>query len=354
MGLVITAVNAITPVGHDAAMTAASIRAGISRLTTSEDYFDEEGNPFVKAGIEDIADEQEDEVLRMSDIAEKCLDDLLDNRFKHRNAAPSAIHLLLGVSTTSRPGPRYEGERQEIAEKLLAHIRKRAPAASLQVIAGGNPAVVGCIAAAADLLKQAPDAICIVGGLDSLLALDTLDWLEASQRLRTATFGRNQGLAPGEAVGFAVVEAMAETGRHNGPVLATIAGWGWAVESAPFVSDQPSKSTGLTQACRAAMSAAECNPTDIRHVVTDLDGEYFRSKEWGLTELRCFGSGNGIRQLWHPADCMGTVGAASGAVLLAVAVAMMSRVWRDQHVLIFCSDDEGGRGALVVHPPASQ
>ena len=60
MELVITATNSITAVGHNAEMTAASVRAGISRLEESIDYYDIEGNPILTASVEGISDDEDD------------------------------------------------------------------------------------------------------------------------------------------------------------------------------------------------------------------------------------------------------------------------------------------------------
>lgn len=104
----------------------------------------------------------------------------------------------------------------------------------------------------------------------------------------------------------------------------------------------------MTVACKAALSQSECGPEDIQLVLGDLSGEFFRSKEWGYAELRCFGGSNESRQLLHPADCMGSVGAASGAILVNTAAIGLSRGWIERSVMVFCSDDEGKCGSTVL------
>lgn len=345
--MVITAANSVTPVGYNAEMTAASVRAGISRLVESEDYYDIEGNPITAAYIEGINSE-EGEVQRMEDISRFALEGLLKKYFKDEVHREGQIHLLLGVAPPSRPGPRYEGEQQEVANHLVEVVQKWTNKVTLQVITSGNPSAIECMNLAHQILEANPQSLCIIGGVDSLMALKTLDWFEEKERLISDTFGRNQAFAPGEAVGFMIMETKEGAMARKKDVLAELAGVGLAKDPSPFLSEEPSKGEGLSKACRAALSEGIDNLADIDIVLGDLNGEYFRAKEWGYTELRCFGNCNENRRLLEPASCMGAVGAASGAVLINIAAVGLSRGWFGKLAMVFCSDDEGDCGAVVL------
>lgn len=352
MEMVITAVNCITAVGHNAGMTAASVRAGISRLEKSNDYYDIEGNPITAAFIQGISDENND-VIRMRDIAKYCLETLLEKYFQDKTGLESEVNLLFGVASLSRPGPRYEGESQELVNHLGTIVQKWPKKVTPQVITSGNSSVIRCIKIAGQLLKDNPHCICIIGGIDSFLASETLDWFEDSERLKSGTFGRNQGFSPGEAVGFMLVETKEGALCRKKKALAEVVGVGLANEPAPFLSERPSKGEGLTKACKAALSESTCDPADIEVVLGDLNGEFFRAKEWGYAEFRCFGNCNDARQLWHPADCMGSIGAASGAILMNIAAVGLSRGWIEKYAMVFCSDDEGECGSIVLKSNSS-
>lgn len=224
---------------------------------------------------------------------------------------------------------------------------------TLQVITSGNSSVIRCIDVAAQLLKDNSHSICLVGGIDSLLSLDTLYWFEKAERLKSETFGRNQGFPPGEAAGFMIIETKQQALIRKTKPLAELVGIGLANEPAPFLSEQPSKGEGLTNACKTALSESSCNPADIEAVFCDLNGEFFRSKEWGYAEIRCFGNRNESRKLWHPADCLGSVGAASGAILVNIAAVVLSRGWIGKNTMVFCSDDEGECGSVVLKSSSS-
>lgn len=352
MGIVITAANCITAVGHNAEMTAASVRAGISRLEESNDYYDIEGNPITAAFIQGISDEAND-VTRMKDISRYCLESLLEKYFQDETGLESEVNLLLGVAPLSRPGPRYEGESQELVNHLGTIVQKWTKKVTPQVITSGNSAVIRCIKVAEQLLKENPHCLCIIGCIDSLLALNSLDWFEKAERLKSETFGRNQGFPPGEAMGFMILETKQGAVRRKKKALAELVGVGLANEPAPFLSERPSKGEGLTKACKIALSESTCDPADIEVVLGDLNGEFFRAKEWGYAEFRCFGNCNDARQLWHPADCMGSIGAASGAILMNIAAVGLSRGWIEEYVMMFCSDDEGECGSAVLKSNSS-
>lgn len=215
-------------------------------------------------------------------------------------------------------------------------------------MASGECSSISCIESAGKLLENNPNDMCIIGGIDSLLARDTLNWLEDAERLKSETFGRNQGLVPGEGVGFMIVETKQAARHQKVEVLAELKGVGLSKEPSPFLSDKPSKGIGLSEAIRKVMRESGCPPDYVSHAVGNLNGEFYRSKEWGLAEIRCFGKANDSRKLWHPADCMGSVGAASGVILINIAVQGLHRGWMDGNVLVFCSDDENNRGAVML------
>lgn len=395
----------MTAVGLDSVSTAAAARAGISRLRESDQFLDAHGSPIIESCIpwmypqdepagpeepepedepeaefsqapDDVAatdeaepgeqdeavpegDEELDayelarqanDVDRVTRAARGCVEGVLAARFDGESGAGRKASLFLGVGQASRPGPRFEGAAHEVANGLLASLRHRAERADLTLIPTGNASVIRGLALAAARVGQDPATACLIGGIDSLLPLETLNWYEAARRLKSGSPGRNHGLSPAEAVGFVVVERLTSARSAGRPILAEVAGVGVAAEPNPFLSDRPSRGEGLTEACRMALAASAVPPGEIGAVLCDLDGEFHRAKEWALAEIRCFGNAV-ARPLFHPADCFGSIGAASAAVLVGIAAVGLSRGWFTKPVLVFCSDDAGECGALVLAPP---
>jgi len=50
---------------------------------------------------------------------------------------------------------------------------------------------------------------------------------------------------------------------------------------------------------------------------------------------------------------MGSIGAASGAILMNIAAVGLSRGWIEKYAMVFCSDDEGERGSVVLKSGSS-
>lgn len=341
--LVITATNSITAVGHDGRMTAASVRAGISRFREHDDYLNEGGNPVIVAPIRGIDDENRDTAGRLAGLAGECLKQMLSQHFDAGAPRPSRIRLFLGVSTKGRPGPRYE---ERCARTLLDLIGDRTRDPALELVPYGNASMHRAVADAARVLDRSPDTLCIIGCIDSLLRESTLNWFEQSRRLKSHSFGCYQGLVAGEAVCFMAVEdgvRVRDAGRTG---LARIAALGLGEEPAPRVSQSPNLGKGLSDACRAALGGVAAR--EIRAVFGDLNGEHARAMEWTRADIDCLDERHAERRLFAPAECYGDIGAASGAVLATIASQGLVRKWLTPPVLIFCSDDSGSCGAMVL------
>jgi 3-oxoacyl-[acyl-carrier-protein] synthase-1 len=346
-GMVITAMNSTTAVGGCAVSTAAAVRAGIARLAIFEDYLDDEGNPILAARVPFDAEDGEPE------FQEARVQALAFAAFARFCATPGAIdpkaplHLLMGVAHPDRPGPRYEGEPADLGERLLAHsdLPQRLP---VQYFMQGNAAAFHALSAAARILQQDPQAQCIVGAVDSLLDETTLDWFELSGRLKSETYGRNQGFPPGEGVGFFLVESehAARVRRHQ--AAARILAVGLAEEANTALTQTPTTAEGMSIALRQVLQHVA--PESIAAVFSDMNGEFYRAKEWANASTRCFQHGPRERELWHPAEYFGDVGSAWGALSINLGASFLAKGVLREAVLCVASDDHGARGAVALGP----
>ncbi len=341
--LAITSLNSITAIGHDGPMTAASVRAGISRFYEYDDFPDGSDNPITVARIRGIMDSR-DTIGRMDEIAVLCLDNLLAGYFKDDSRRPGQIRLFLGAASEERPGPRYE---ESCMGSLSGIMEKWADKSSIETVPLGNASMQNAVARAGELIESDSNTLCIIGGIDSLLRDSTLSWFEKDGRLKSISYGRHQGLIAGEAACFMFVEDPALARQLNRPILARITGLGLAEEPNQRTSNPSNRSKGLTEACRTALAGTSDNA--VCTVFGDLNGENSRAMEWCIAERRCFQKKDEQhRQLWTPANCYGDIGAASGAVLTAVAAQGLVRGWIKSPALVFCSDDHGPCGALIL------
>lgn len=341
--LAITAANSITAVGHDGRMTAASVRAGVSRLSEYDSYSDRDYNPITVARIRGIEDGNHDTASRLSSIALKCLENLLRDYFRNDTHRPQKIHLLMGVSSEERPGQRFE---ESCMYSLQLVIKDWVDKIELDVVPQGNASMPYAIARAAELIGSDSATMCIIGGIDSLLRDSTLNWFEQAGRLKSVSYGRHHGLIAGEAVGFIIIEDPEQAQQAKRPLLARITALGLAKEPSPRAARAASRNSGLTDACHNVLK--DIQDKEIRTVFGDLNGENSRALEWGMADMRCFKERHEQRQLWTPANCYGDIGAASGTVMANVVTQGFVRGWLQSPVLMFCSDDHGPCGAVVL------
>jgi 3-oxoacyl-[acyl-carrier-protein] synthase-1 len=159
--------------------------------------------------------------------------------------------------------------------------------------------------------------VALVGGVDSLVRPEAIDRLATEGRLKSED--HPQGVAPGEAAAFLVLEAPPRS-----KALAWITGTGVAEEPTVGTEDA-NEGVGLTRAIRAARAAAGANqPSHFPRLVCDLNGDRYRAMEWAYALIRALPDlkqdkhsepwGPEETERWHPAEFIGDTGAASGIV----------------------------------------
>ena len=210
----------------------------------------------------------------------------------------------------------------------------------------GHASTLFALAAAEEVLRVDRSAICVVGGVDSLLDEELLEWLDDDERLKSASLGRQHGLCPGEAACFLLVEAVEPGLRRPPSPRAELLAVATGVEPAPFVSDASSVGLGLSEVFRRSLVVAAIEPSILKAVVGDLNGEYHRARSWAIGDIRCLQPGNPRRKVVHVADCLGDTGAVTGALNLTMVAC--SRGWLDGTSLVFADGGHGPCAAAVV------
>jgi 3-oxoacyl-[acyl-carrier-protein] synthase-1 len=84
-------------------------------------------------------------------------------------------------------------------------------------------------------------------------------------------------------------------------------------------------------------------------VLCALNGESYRSFEWGLMRARLGAALGDVERLVHPAASLGDVGAATGGVLVACVVKALGRGYAaSDAAVVWASSDGAGRAAALV------
>jgi 3-oxoacyl-[acyl-carrier-protein] synthase I len=343
-GLQILGLGASTPVGRDVWSSAAAVRAGVCGFSEHPFMVDSAGEPMriARAPWLDVA---LDGAERQEQLLTPVINEAL--RFPTFARAPSSVRMgLVLAMSPSRPG-RSQNLAADLLDRLTAHDPGRFK--SMQVFevghAGGHLALH---AAASAFASNALDT-CVVCGIDSYLAPETLEWVDACDQLHGGGPLNNAwGFVPGEAAGALLVgtpEFVHETGVEP---LAELVGQGIGKEAQLIKTDAVCRGEGLTQAFREALEGLTFGET-VHNVYCDLNGEPYRADEYGFTALRTGQYFRAPSDFVAPADCWGDVGAAG--VPLHFALAMIShrkRYSKGPISLVWASSESGERGAALV------
>lgn len=351
-GLELVATAARTPVGLTAETSAAAIRAGISRLREFS-FIAANGKPVV-LGTDPRLDETAEGRARMWPMLEAVLDQVL------RAAGPGLARMRQGCDVLlALPEPRPgfpEAEAQWLCQATQAHLRARGVASRVAIAGRGHAGALAAIHQATERVAQRraqpEDPVFMVLGVDSHHHPETLLWLETKRRL--ALPGIRGGFTPGEAAGGLVLTTKAIRSAWGLPCLAVVTGAGIAQESLLRTSETGSFGLGMHAAVTQAASALSLPRDAADTVYCDINGERYRSEEWGLFAMRGF---RAIRSLAYlaPSDCWGDVGAAFGPLAAILATQAFLRGYAEgSRALVMAGSESGLRGALFLQSPETR
>jgi 3-oxoacyl-[acyl-carrier-protein] synthase I len=342
-GVAVTASAALTPVGHDVDETCAAIRAGLGgfglqpflHVETPDPEWDPREN-LRGAAIPGITSAQGPH--RLVELGLAALRQLVKGarlgRAELRNCA-----LLLAL-----PEPDAVVDAWSLAE-LPAELCRRAGWSAFSVVRShsGHSAALTLLAEAQAVFDARQARSCILLAVDSYLDFYRLKVLDAAYRVKTDRCP--DGFLPGEAAVALLLEPVGETTRA---VTCTLSAPGVAREPHIRAGELSSSGRGLQQAIEAVL-AGRTAPW----VLCDLNGESYRTFEWGTVRTRLANAFSAVKKLVHPADCVGDVGAASGAVLISCAERAFVRGYAPaDDALIWTSSDGDTRAAVIASRPA--
>lgn len=339
----VVALGAWTPVGRTAASAAAAVRAGISRIQEHPEWVDAAAEPLYGAFDPTLSGDLQGGP-RLLELT-RC--GLLSLAAELPRALPAAAPSLLLALPEPRPGW-TSADDDAVLEGLrpleLPQLGRPRVAAVLRGHAGGLQA----IEQAAQRIRDGREPVCIVGGADSYWQPQTLAWLSREQRLRVT--GARSGFFPGEASGFVLLASDAARRQLGLPSLALLRAAHSHVEAVRVGSDEDCLGVGLAELLSRVAASGLAAGERIDELYGDLNGERYRTDEWGFALLRAAGSFRDPTASIHiPADAWGDVGAASGPLFVALA----SRAWargyaRGPLALAFAGSDSGARAAVLL------
>jgi 3-oxoacyl-[acyl-carrier-protein] synthase-1 len=319
------------------------VRAGITVVAEHPFLIDRAGVPIPAA-----RDDQLDPnllgprrmlVLAESALREACL--ALDN------APPPGQRLPVYLGLPS-PRPGFSQPEAELIRTGLARLEGLpVELAEITVFAQGHSAGLAALAAAAETLQTGANHACLVGGVDSYFQPETLGWLEDHRQI--AGGDSRSGFIPGEGACFVLLVSEPARARWSLGALASVIAVASGLETKLIKTSDTCLGEGLITAVQDAVSSVITPTERINDILCDINGERYRSEEWGFVCLRLSQFFDDPTAYQSPADCWGDMGAASGPLLTMLACRAFARGYsKGPRTMVWASSEGGHRGVAVL------
>ncbi len=346
----IVALGASTPVGRDALASAAAVRAGITGFTEHPYMVDTAGEPMrvAMASWLDIDCEGQE---RFEALLFPAIEQVLAPVVA---AAVPRIRVALALGLPAeRPGLPADLEPGLRASVATTFPNMFSAIATFPIGHAGG--IVGMHAACRKMGDGAFDA-CVIAGVESYLAPETLEWLEENDQLHGAGPQNNAwGFIPGEGAGAALLLTGEAVQRIGVAPLTRVLSVGKGFEQNRIKTQTVCLGEGLTAAFREGLAGL---PSDakVTDVFCDMNGEPYRADEFGFATLRTREHFVDASDFVAPADCWGDVSAASVPLgLMLSAMAARNSYANGPYAFLWASSESGERGAVLLEqapPPA--
>ena len=245
--------------------------------------------------------------------------------------------------------------------------------ATFRILPNTSTAISELRASIAELNEGQWDAL-IFGGTDTLISMDACLKLDEEKRLNTVN--NSDGIIPGEAAAFVVLQSTEQAANNPQPPLGYLRGLGVAAEPNAREADLDA-TLGLSSAINQALTQAGITATDIKGIVHNLGCETVQAYEWYQTTQTLWPRSvseqqrmavqlgeiknaaipdDPIPKILLPYMTMGEVGAASLPIHLATALAWLEYdAWHArwgfpvrEHLLVCETPETAERGALII------
>ncbi|HEY8209672.1 MAG TPA: hypothetical protein VIG99_19430 [Myxococcaceae bacterium] len=337
----IVAVGARTPVGLTAETTAAAVRGGISRLREFP-FANPGGEPIVVAADGQLATSLEGRE-RLLPMLQHTLDQVMRKLAQGKShRGKTQVFLVL---PEERPG--FSGrDATWVSGAVHAAFRAQQIEVEVETKGRGHAGGIRAVEAVVRDCAGSPRTLFLVLGVDSYHHPETLLWLE--RRRQCSQPGVRGGFFPGEGAACLALAGADLRARLGLPGLAAVRGAQTAREARLRDSETGSLGVGATQAVQGATAGLELPKRAVDAVYIDINGERYRSEEWGFVAMR---TGQAFKSFKYeaPADCWGDVGAAWAPLAGALVVQSFARGYAPGPRALVLAGSEGGmRGAMLL------
>lgn len=334
MPLAITGVGMVTGVGLNAPASCAAIRCAIDNF--QETRFVDNGGEWIM-GCEVPLGQSWRGKTKLIKMAAAAINECLA---KNKQIDPDVTPLLLCVSEHERKGRVIVDDNQfflDLQDELGVTFHEKSC-----IIPKGHVAVTVAFKHARQLFRELSVKHILIAATDSLLVGSTLSHYEENERLLTSN--NSNGFIPGEAAAALAVEII--YAKQENQLICQ--GLGFGVEKAHVDSEEPLRADGLTAAIKESLNDAGCGESILEFKITDISGEQYYFKEASLAFGRIDRTKREEFDIWHPADCIGEVGAVIGLVMVAVLkFACEKNYSKGNQILAHLGNDDGNRSSMI-------
>ena len=180
-GILIVGTGARTPLGFSAPATAAAVRAGVAAMKEHPFMIDKSGESMVVAA-DALLPAQLGGVERLMQLALSPAYEAIKPLIERNHTFPP-IHLLISLPE-DRPG-RPENIESIFSQQFASHLAEKIGIQKVNYVATGHAGGLTCMEHALSLITSGKSKLCLVGGVDSYLAAETLEWLDNLNQLHS-------------------------------------------------------------------------------------------------------------------------------------------------------------------------
>jgi len=211
------------------------------------------------------------------------------------------------------------------------------------IVPKGRASALLALERALETLQADPAAVVVVGGVDSYLDLRLLATLDAEGRILGPRV--MDGFIPGEGAAFFALSG-AGTSKDLTSGRLVVHGAASSMDAGHRYGTEPARGEGLAVALDLLRQAPP--PAPIETTFAGFNGESFDAKLWGVARMRHNDFLAPGMVVDHPADKFGDAGAATGAILVALAAKSLMSRGRPGPALVWAASDREPRACAVV------
>ncbi len=331
-----------TPLGTRTGVTAASIRARFSVIALHRDFMDEYLNP-IRLGVAEYLDEDLNHYEQFRDLALPALIECL-SPLKDLEPKPAPVKVIVGLPEL-RPG--ILDLLGTFLLKPMEDLRYRFGfELDVKFIYEGHTSILRSLVKDDRLQNEAQ--FMVVGGVESYVDGNTLEWLEKDARRLFCTDNKN-GFIPGQAAGFCLLSSRNTARKHGLPIQARLVSSAIHKETNGFETGKNSTGEALT---RCIEDVAQDIPKDtvFDQVYCTLNGEPYYTMEYSYAAINIAPRIPEINEFIAPFNSWGDIGAAAVPVLISLATEAGRKNYAKGPLNLITAANLGGtRGAILLN-----